>query len=217
MRGVGQRGPGMRSMGARGADPRGADGLSGAHLAARVLPHGCRHGGGRRGMGPSCRQAGARRPGPPTAGLRASLLRAASPTVGWAGGAASASAGKDAGPTGSAAGDPAAPSAQDEAQSRAFFAFDTLVQITAYGADEALFDHIASDCARYEQLFSAHLDDSDISRINAAGGSPTEVDPRHSRSPRAGARAVRAHRRRLRRDDRGGEPSVGLRERYEAR
>lgn len=92
-------------------------------------------------------------------------------------GAASASAGKDAGPTGSAAGDPAAPSAQDEAQSRAFFAFDTLVQITAYGADEALFDHIASDCARYEQLFSAHLDDSDISRINAAGGSPTEVDP----------------------------------------
>ena len=59
----------------------------------------------------------------------------------------------------------------------AFFAFDTLVQLSAYGASDELVAQIQRDCARYEQLFSARIDTSDVCRINAAGGKPVEVDP----------------------------------------
>ena len=58
-----------------------------------------------------------------------------------------------------------------------FFAFDTLVQVSAYGASEELLAQIQQDCARYEQLFSARIDTSDVARINGAGGAPVQVDP----------------------------------------
>ena len=80
----------------------------------------------------------------------------------------------------SVAKDPGASSSAADASgpaSTAFFAFDTLVQVSAYGASDELLADIQSDCARYEQLFSVQLDGSDISRINAAGGAPVEVDP----------------------------------------
>lgn len=59
----------------------------------------------------------------------------------------------------------------------AFFAFDTLVQISAYGTSDDVLSQIQEDCARYEQLFSARIDTSDVARINAAGGTPVQVDP----------------------------------------
>lgn len=60
--------------------------------------------------------------------------------------------------------------------SRAFFAFDSLVSVKAYGASEELLDEVQQMCERYDGLFSAHSDSSDVARVNAAGGAPTEVD-----------------------------------------
>lgn len=60
---------------------------------------------------------------------------------------------------------------------RMYFAFDTIVTVKGAGISDELFDRIARDCARYDELFSAHSDTSDIGRINAAGAQPVEVDP----------------------------------------
>lgn len=61
--------------------------------------------------------------------------------------------------------------------SRMFFAFDTIVTVKGAGMSDELFERIGQDCARYDELFSAHSATSDIARINAAGGAPVQVDP----------------------------------------
>ncbi len=64
------------------------------------------------------------------------------------------------------------------AVSRTGFALDTVVSITIYEADahaESLLDDCFAEMERLESLFSAMLPDSDISRINNAGGAPVTV------------------------------------------
>lgn len=56
--------------------------------------------------------------------------------------------------------------------------FDTIVSVEVWGTnDESILEHCKEMCTRYEQLFSRTIDTSDVSRINAAGGLPVEVDP----------------------------------------
>ena len=57
------------------------------------------------------------------------------------------------------------------------FYFDTVVNLTLWGAPEGLMDEIWAACGRYEQLLSKTISTSDVSRINAAGGKPVTVDP----------------------------------------
>ena len=56
------------------------------------------------------------------------------------------------------------------------FAFDTYCTFTAYGDDSAP-AALARACARFDALFDLYDPSSDIARINAAGGTPTIVDP----------------------------------------
>lgn len=56
------------------------------------------------------------------------------------------------------------------------FAFDTYCTFTVYG-DATAPALLARECARYDGLFDLYSDESDIARVNAAGGAPTEVDP----------------------------------------
>lgn len=56
------------------------------------------------------------------------------------------------------------------------FAFDTFCTFTVYGDDAAL-AKLTEACARYDALFDLYDETSDIGRINAAQGAPTEVDP----------------------------------------
>lgn len=95
---------------------------------------------------------------------------------GAAGSASGSAASEGAGAGASGSGASSAADAGDPA-TVAFFAFDTLVQVSAYGASDELLAAIKDDCARYEQLFSAQIDTSDVCRINAAQGAPVEVDP----------------------------------------
>ena len=56
--------------------------------------------------------------------------------------------------------------------------FDTVVTITLYGEDKQQYIDECFDLARYyENLFSNTVEESDISRINAAAGEFVEVDP----------------------------------------
>ncbi len=55
------------------------------------------------------------------------------------------------------------------------FAFNTLVNITAYGVDDDVVTGCLDDCAAYEDLFSARKEGTDIARVNEAGGDPVEV------------------------------------------
>jgi len=59
--------------------------------------------------------------------------------------------------------------------------FDTYVTITIYGLDdttsEAIIDECMSKCAYYENLFSANIPSSDISRINNRIQAVVEVSP----------------------------------------
>lgn len=57
------------------------------------------------------------------------------------------------------------------------FYFDTVVTFTLYGADETLLEDLQSACRRYENLLSRTIADSDVGRINAAGGETVTVDP----------------------------------------
>ena len=60
-----------------------------------------------------------------------------------------------------------------------FAAFDTGVQIRAYGAVNICtpaLEQAYADCRRYEQLFSRTIPSSDISRINAARGAWVEIN-----------------------------------------
>lgn len=59
---------------------------------------------------------------------------------------------------------------------RTGFYFDTFITLTLYGtADETLLDECFSIAETYEQLFSATLPESEISKINRAGGAPVSV------------------------------------------
>lgn len=60
-----------------------------------------------------------------------------------------------------------------------FLAFNTVVELEAFGAPEACrtaFDEARAACRVYERLFSRTLPHSDISRINDAGGKPVAID-----------------------------------------
>ncbi len=61
-----------------------------------------------------------------------------------------------------------------------FLAFNTVVDVEAYGEPEACkaaFLEAIRLCRSYERLFSRTLPHSDISRINGAAGQPVAVDP----------------------------------------
>lgn len=53
--------------------------------------------------------------------------------------------------------------------------FDTVVQIHVWGAKRSVLEHCEELCSYYERLLSKEIETSEISRINAAGGAPTEV------------------------------------------
>lgn len=56
------------------------------------------------------------------------------------------------------------------------FYFDTVITITLYDSSKTKeLDHCFELANKYEQYFSAKISDSDISRINAAAGSPVRV------------------------------------------
>lgn len=62
-----------------------------------------------------------------------------------------------------------------------FAAFDTMVELTAFGkpaAMEAALLEARDACRAYEQLFSRTLPGSDIGRLNRAGGQAVRIDPR---------------------------------------
>lgn len=53
--------------------------------------------------------------------------------------------------------------------------FDTVVQIEVWGADQEIMEHCRQMCEDYEQMLSATIETSEISKINNAGGEPVEV------------------------------------------
>lgn len=56
------------------------------------------------------------------------------------------------------------------------FYFDTVVSITAYGAEAGQIEHAFRMCAEYERLFSRTAEGSDVWRLNHAEGSEITVD-----------------------------------------
>ncbi len=69
-------------------------------------------------------------------------------------------------------------SRQELSVSRSGFYFDTIITITLYGTgDESLIDGCFALAKKYENLFSATVEDSDVSRINENAGSFVTVDP----------------------------------------
>lgn len=76
---------------------------------------------------------------------------------------------------GDAANDPGAADAAPEPVKASTFAFNTLVNITAYGVEDDVVTDCLNDCAAYEDLFSARKEGTDVARINEAGGAPVEV------------------------------------------
>ena len=59
---------------------------------------------------------------------------------------------------------------------REFFAFNTLNQVSVWTKDATILDEALALCKHYEQLFSRTNPRSELSRLNRAGGKPTEVD-----------------------------------------
>lgn len=53
--------------------------------------------------------------------------------------------------------------------------FDTVVQIHVWGEQRSVLDHCEELCSYYEGLLSKEIETSEISRINHADGTPTEV------------------------------------------
>lgn len=77
---------------------------------------------------------------------------------------------------GGAASSASAPDPRDEGMSRVSgFAFDTLIDLGAYG-DESVLNALLKDCVRLDDLLSAQKDTSDIARLNAAGGAWVDID-----------------------------------------
>ena len=66
--------------------------------------------------------------------------------------------------------------ATDEPLSTTFFAFDTVITLTAYCTQEAL-DAAVDRCGYFESIFSRTIETSDIGRINAAQGASVQVAP----------------------------------------
>lgn len=59
-----------------------------------------------------------------------------------------------------------------------FFAFNTTITLSALAPEarcEAAFREISEECKRYERLFSRHIPESDIARLNAAWGDEVEI------------------------------------------
>lgn len=67
-----------------------------------------------------------------------------------------------------------APKAHEELSVTGLY-FDTVVQIHVWGAERSVLDHCEELCSYYEGLLSKEIETSEISRINTAGGAPTEV------------------------------------------
>lgn len=60
-----------------------------------------------------------------------------------------------------------------------FFAFNTAITLSAVALEThcaAVFKEIREECKRYERLFSRHISESDIARLNAARGDEVEID-----------------------------------------
>lgn len=53
--------------------------------------------------------------------------------------------------------------------------FDTVVEVQVWGGDQEILDHCDEICAHYEQMLSPTIEDSEVSAINRAAGTPTEV------------------------------------------
>ncbi len=53
--------------------------------------------------------------------------------------------------------------------------FDTVVQIEVWGADQDMIEHCRKMCETYEQMLSATIETSEISKINNADGEPVSV------------------------------------------
>lgn len=65
---------------------------------------------------------------------------------------------------------------QDEKITKSGFFFNTIISVTIYDASkEALLEECFSMAKTYENYFSPTIPDSDISKINAAAGTPVEV------------------------------------------
>ena len=71
----------------------------------------------------------------------------------------------------------AAKKAEANKQSRVLFYFDTVVNLTLWGAPEGLINEVWEACTRYENLLSKTIPGSDVSRINQAAGQTVTVDP----------------------------------------
>ena len=69
-----------------------------------------------------------------------------------------------------------APAAVQEELSTTFFSFDTVCTLRGV-MDQEVLDGAEVLCTRFEQLFSRTIPESDVSRINGAGGEPVEVAP----------------------------------------
>lgn len=68
------------------------------------------------------------------------------------------------------------PAESDGQLSRTVFAFDTVVTIKA-SCNEQTMQALCDRCAYFESKFSRTIGDSDIGRVNVAGGVPVEVAP----------------------------------------
>lgn len=56
--------------------------------------------------------------------------------------------------------------------------FDTVIQLTIYDdADQKLLDKVKETCRKYDNMFNRLNPDSEIARINNAGGQPVAVSP----------------------------------------
>lgn len=67
-------------------------------------------------------------------------------------------------------------SGSGESISKSGFYFNTVITVTLYGTkDETLLDDCFSLADTYENYFSNTIADSDVSKINAAGGAPVTV------------------------------------------
>lgn len=66
---------------------------------------------------------------------------------------------------------------ESESLSETGMYFDTVVTVEAWGTTRDVLENCMDMCEKYEQLFSAHIETSEISEINRAAGRPVEVSP----------------------------------------
>lgn len=63
----------------------------------------------------------------------------------------------------------------NRAESRSGFYFDTVVQVTVYGGSAEVADGAMALCEKYDRLFSRTNENSEVYRLNHAGGQPFQV------------------------------------------